>query len=216
MRGTRCSSGTAAASTANRLAYGSSKRGAPSAYRISKKKDASGSPVRSDSTSSFRPKRRIVTWNGSGVPSERRAIASPSRMASWRGSRRTASTTSGTACDVVQLTGEHPHPVACLVDLDARAVELVLERGPPLPLALPQARQRVPYIIRRLREHWLERPEQLHLKPREAAGPCREGGVRHTTQVGGEHRRPADGLGVEACRARDRLGHEPRERPLPQ
>src|SRR5207237_5183858 len=49
--------------------------------------------------------------------------------------------------------GRPPAPGRLPCDLDARAVELVLERGPPLPLALAQARQRVPYIIRRLREH---------------------------------------------------------------
>src|SRR3989454_276773 len=66
---------------------------------MSKKNDASGSSALRRSTSSLRPKRRIVTWNGSGVPSggARSAIASPSRIVSRRGSRRVASTTSGTA-----------------------------------------------------------------------------------------------------------------------
>src|SRR5213594_675440 len=66
---------------------------------MSKKNDASGSSALRRSTSSLRPKRRIVTWKGSGVPSggARSAIASPSRIVSRRGSRRVASTTSGTA-----------------------------------------------------------------------------------------------------------------------
>src|SRR3989449_10306225 len=64
---------------------------------MSKKNDASGSSARSRSTSSLRPKRRIVTWNGNGLPSGRSAIASPSRIASRRASRRAAATTSGTA-----------------------------------------------------------------------------------------------------------------------
>ena len=39
----------------------------------------------------------MVTWNGCGVPSPRRAIVSPSRTISRTSSARTASTTSGTA-----------------------------------------------------------------------------------------------------------------------
>jgi hypothetical protein len=47
------------------------------------------------STSSLRPKRRIVTWNGSGAPSAASATASPSRISSCAGSACNASTISG-------------------------------------------------------------------------------------------------------------------------
>ena len=40
--------------------------------------------------------------------------------------------------------------------------------------------------------------------------------MRHATKIGREHRRPADGPGLKSARARDRLGHEPFERPLSQ
>jgi hypothetical protein len=46
-------------------------------------------------TSSLRPKRRMVIWNGSGEPSPARATASPSRMSSCAGSACSASTISG-------------------------------------------------------------------------------------------------------------------------
>ncbi len=49
------------------------------------------------STSSLRPNRRIVTWNGCGAPPGASAIASPSRISSRTGSGRTAATISGTA-----------------------------------------------------------------------------------------------------------------------
>ena len=49
------------------------------------------------STSSLRPKRRIVIWNGCGAPFGASAIVSPSRISSRAGSGRTASTISGTA-----------------------------------------------------------------------------------------------------------------------
>ena len=116
--------------------------------------------------------------------------------------------------DVVQLAGEHPHLVARLVNLDTRAVELVLERS--LAFLPAQVRQRLPHIVGGLREHRLQRAEQLDTKAGEARRPPGEGSVRHATQIGREHRRPADGPGLEPRRPCDRFRHEPFERPLPQ
>ncbi len=65
--------------------------------RQSKKNARIGSSARSLSTSSLRPNRRIVIWNGCGRPFASNAIASPSRMRSWAGNASTASTISGIA-----------------------------------------------------------------------------------------------------------------------
>ena len=75
--------------------------------RQSKKKTASGSSARMRSTSSLRPKRRIVTWNGSGAPSARERdrlavedqLVAPAAPAAPRRSRApTRSRRSGCAC----------------------------------------------------------------------------------------------------------------------
>ena len=60
------------------------------AFERSNQNDESGSSARERSTSSLRPKRRMVTWKGWGRPSSRRARTSPSRMSSRAGSSRTS------------------------------------------------------------------------------------------------------------------------------
>ena len=82
------------------------------------------------STSSLRPKRRIVTWNGCGAPSgrERDRLAVEDQLARRQRPHR-LDDLRHRGGDVVQVAGEDAHLVAGLVDLDARAVELPLERG---------------------------------------------------------------------------------------
>jgi len=58
-------------------------------------------------------------------------------------------------CDVVQPPGEDPHLAAGLVDLDARPVQLELERR----IAHPA--ESLVQVLGRLREHRLHRTEQL-------------------------------------------------------
>ena len=80
-----------------RSAYGRSTREpSPDMSSASKKNAESGSSRRACSTPFDRPNRRIVTWKGWGLPSGRKAMASPSSTSS-RGSRpRAHSVTSGT------------------------------------------------------------------------------------------------------------------------
>jgi hypothetical protein len=97
IRGTRFPRDTIPSIALNRFVSASSTNGAPSRYNASKKNGVIGNELWSAVTSSFRPNRRIVTWNGCGVPSGRNTIASPSSTI-WRaGIARTISTTSGTA-----------------------------------------------------------------------------------------------------------------------
>ena len=81
------------------------------------------------------PKRLAVTWNGSGRPSGRSAIASPSSTAVARRQRERRLDDLGHARgDVVEAAREDAHLVAAAVDLHARAVELPLDRRRAGPL----------------------------------------------------------------------------------
>src|SRR5688572_11995734 len=91
--GTTCSAGTRASRIASRSCAGRSIRSSPSTCNRSKKNDDSG--VVSGPTA-FVPKRLIVTWNASGRPSARNAIASPSRTSEAAAKPRTAAAISGT------------------------------------------------------------------------------------------------------------------------
>jgi len=96
------------------------------------------------------------------------------------------------------------------VHLDAGAVELVFERR------FAQLRERGGDVVRRLREHRLERAEQLQAKPRQPGGALRERGVRHHTQVAREHGRAPHALGIESRRTGHGLDHQSFQRPLTQ
>src|SRR2546427_237965 len=80
MQGVRFFCGTAASRALRRSMPPLSTSGSPSRSRQSKKNTDNGSSPRTSATSSLRPKRRIVTWKGWGLPSGRKAIASPSRI----------------------------------------------------------------------------------------------------------------------------------------
>ena len=208
----RSSSGSARSSAceplARRAGRAASARPASGSRRRS---SAAAAPGAARSTSSLRPKRRIVTWNGCGRPSGRSAIASPSRISSRAGSARDRLDDLGHgAGHVVELAREDAHLVAALVDLDARAVELPLERR------LAEPRERLGDVLGGLRQHRLHRPEQLDRKPREPGRALAERRLRPRPR----DRPPASPRGALARPAArppgDRLDHHPLERALAQ
>ncbi len=87
--GMSSSEGTAQASSACRFQSGRSIRSAPSRCSASNKNTDNGGP-------SALAAREEVSWNGSGRPSSRSAISSPSSTAARTGSLPSVATTSGT------------------------------------------------------------------------------------------------------------------------
>ncbi len=78
------------------------------------------------------PNRLIVSWKRRGRASSVSPIASPSSTNACAGNVRAAADDLGqTVGDVVEVAREHAHVVAGAVHLDARAVELPLDRRGP-------------------------------------------------------------------------------------
>ena len=112
--------------------------------------------------------------------------------------------------DVAQVPRVDLHLVADLVDLNARAVELVFERG------LAQRGERLADAGRRIgqhRLHWLKWAED-ELGKRSVAVDDR--GPRDRREIAGEHRRASDPRRRDAGRARHGVHQDALERPLPQ
>ena len=82
VRGTISSGGSTALSAAIRSCAGANVKSSPSSRRQSKKNGRSGSFARVAATSSLRPNRRMVTWNGCGlsVRTERHRLAIEDRV----------------------------------------------------------------------------------------------------------------------------------------
>src|SRR4051812_33326071 len=110
--------------------------------------------------------------------------------------------------DLVAAAGVDADLVPRLVDLDAGAVELELQRG------LAQTVERLGDVPRRLREHRLERPEELEPEAREPGPALGQHGPRHLRQPARQHERPAHLVRRHLRRGGQRLGHEAREGPL--
>ena len=113
-----------------------------------------GSSRRAASTSFDRPKRRMVTWKGCGptVGPEGDGLALHHQLAGRQ--RPCPLDDLGHARgDVLEMAREDPDLVARLVHLDARAVDLVLERGLAQPL------QGLLHVLGRVREHGSHRLE---------------------------------------------------------
>ena len=89
------SGGTAQASSACRFQSGRSIRSAPSRCSASNRKTDSGGPSCRSAALAALAARAEVSWNGSGLPSSRSAISSPSRTAARTGSLARVATTSG-------------------------------------------------------------------------------------------------------------------------
>jgi hypothetical protein len=111
---------------------------------------------------------------------------------------------------LVQQPRKHAHVVVRLVDLNARAVELVLERRPAEPL------DRLVDRVRGLREHRRDRSEQLEPEAIERVRSLDQRGMRDTAEIAGEHRGALDALDGDSRGGRDGLVHESRERTLAQ
>ncbi len=111
---------------------------------------------------------------------------------------------------VPQAPGVDAHLVALFVHLDPGPVELVLQRG------LTQLRERRVHVLRRLREHRLDRPEQLDPEPREGPRAPGEGRLSHEPQVSGGHHRAPHALAGDPRGAGGRLDRHALQRPLAQ
>jgi hypothetical protein len=109
--------------------------------------------------------------------------------------------------DVVEPARIQPHVIAVFVDLDAKPVELELERG-----LAAQARKGSFGIVGGLREHRHHRPEQREPEATDFGGTAVERGRRDLAEIAGEHVRAAHDLGVEVGRLRDRLDDHAVER----
>ncbi len=141
-----------------------------------------GSSVRIRSTSSRRPNRRIVVWKGSGVPSGRSAIASPSTITSRAAEgARGLDQLGHRGGHLVEPAGVDPHLVVQSVDLDPRAVELVFHRR------LAQLAQRLGHVVRAAGEHRQHRPEEPDGELGEAALRSAERGPRHGAEISRHH-----------------------------
>jgi hypothetical protein len=189
---------------------GSSSSDSPSIEHMSKKKRGERRCARSRSTSTRLPKRDIVTWNGAGraILAQRNRLAVEHELARAACAHGLDQLRHGRR-DLVQPARVDAHDVALAVHLHARAVQLVVERG------AVQARQCVLHVVGRLREHRLQRPEQLHAEraARRAAG---ERGACDVAQAAGVLR-SAPHIGErQSGRARDGIGHDALERALPQ
>ena len=169
----------------------------------------SGSSERVFSTSSFRPNRRIVTWKGSGRPSGRSAMTSPSRISSRAGQSANQRHDFGHGVgDVAKASRKDPDNVLRLVDLHPRAIQLVLERRVVQPV------ERVLDAGFGLREHRLDRPHHLHRDDIERRLPAGERRSRHRLR----DRRPSspragDVAARPSRRARRLPAAHPRARP---
>jgi hypothetical protein len=97
------------------------------------------------------------------------------------------------------------------VGLDADTVKLPLD--PRLPACLREG-----LAQRRLAggEHRLQRPADLQPEPGESGAAAAERRLRRRRQRPAEHDRPPHLGPGHAGRPRDRVGHHPVERPLPQ
>ena len=177
----------------------------------SKKNTDNGNDACIAVTSSVRPKRRIVTWNGCGAPlglqRDRLAVEDELRHRA----RAHGVDDLGRRCGhVVAIAREYPDVVTGLVHLHARPVELPLEgRG-------AERLQRGGDIGRRLREH---RRNRLHQRQRELAKPAfalRQHGTRDRDDSVRDHRRLPHRRRRQRCRRRDRVDHQRFERALPK
>ena len=147
--------------------------------------DVEDEQAQRDPPSFWRANREPVTWNGSGRPSGRSAIASPSSTAALTGNASAASNDlRHTRGHVVQATRVYAYVVVATVDLHACAVELPLHRG------LPQPPKCLVDVLRRSRQHGPHRPPDLEPEPIHAPGPSRNATTATALQVAAEHERP--------------------------
>ncbi len=113
-----------------------------------------------------------------------------------------------TVGDVGQVASEHPHLLGPPVELDAGTIQLPLQRGRADP------GECIGDAVSRLRQHRLERPEELQAKGGEPTFAAGQGGLSHRPQVAAQHQGPAH----RGCRYRrgtgHRLHHHALERPL--
>ncbi len=111
---------------------------------------------------------------------------------------------------VVAVAGEDADVVAEAVDLDARAVELPLDR------CEPGAGERLVDIGGGAREHRQHRPEWFEADGGERLAPTGAGERGHPTEITVEHQRPPELGELHVARSGRGVGHEAFERALAQ
>ena len=115
-----------------------------------------------------------------------------------------------TVGDVVEVAGEQPHDTVAPVRLDARAVELPLDR------CRAGRGERRGDVGRRGRQHRLHRPAGLHPDRHQRLRTTGQRGLGRQPEVTGEHVRPPHGGDRDARRLGDGVDHHAVEGPLAQ
>ena len=155
------------------------------------------------------PKRAAVTWKGSGRPSapQRDRLAVEHDRA--HGQRACGGDHLGQPRrDVVERAREQRDVGAVAMHLQARAVELPVDRGGP------GLRERGADVGGRAGEHRRQRPADLEPDRRQPLAAVPQRDRRDRREVAAQHQR-APQLGRRQARgARDRVGHHARERAL--
>ena len=113
--------------------------------------------------------------------------------------------------DVGEPARPDRHALSVAVELDARAVVLVLERR-----GAAVSREHLAEILGDLGEHRQERHARLHARRRERRGAAAGGERRHRGEIAEPERRAPRALERRTERARDRLEHEPVGHPRAQ
>jgi hypothetical protein len=112
--------------------------------------------------------------------------------------------------DFLQGPREDVDVVAGLVDLDARAIELLFHQR------IAGVAERLLQIRRRFSQHRMHGPQQLHREPCERRLTIDDDCARNRREVARHHHRAPQRGRTYTCRLRDRIDHDALERALPQ
>ena len=112
--------------------------------------------------------------------------------------------------DVLEVAREHADLVAGLVELDARPVELVLERG------RPETFERGPHVLRRARQHGRDGRQQAQREARQSRSTFLQRHARDFADAAGIHRGLPNVRRRQAGGTGDRIRKDAFERALPQ
>ena len=207
------SGGTARASSACRSTSGRSIRSAPSRCSASNRNTDSGGPSWRSATAALAA-RAEVSWNGSGLPSSRSAISSPSSTAARTGSLASVATTSGSRPVIsssVRVNRRTSPParwawIRIPSSFHSTAAAWPADLGQRLGDARRAGRQHRPH---RPADLQAERAASASLPPASAAAATAPSEPRSIIA------RRTSATGTEAAPG-DRVGHHPFQRALPQ
>ena len=204
------SGGTAQVSSACRFQSGRSIRSTPSRCSASNKNTDSGTAGPASELAA----RDEVSWNGSGRPSARSAISSPSSTAARTGSLPRTATTSGSRpvmSSRVRVNSRTEPPDRWAWIRIPSSFHSTAACTPATDLG-----QRFGDARRAGREHRAHRPPDLQPEGRQRRAAARQRRGRHRAQRAAQHHRPAHVRDRHRRGPGDRVGHHPLQRALPQ